>query len=215
MSTVINQEELETAIAAAELDDDETRMVTAMVVEGAGTIEEAVAAALAARMMTPPPAETTGPPVTSEEPTRTQIRDLVKENERHDDAVHDIMGGFVEGFVACDKCDGLGLEPPAPPVKTHEFFRACGTCNGYGSVLTGSLEDQYRGIGCPDCGGRGYLEMLVDNTPAVELVKQLRAQRATTQPVDLAAPPAAPLTAPPLDVGFGRPAWMGDPTVGQ
>jgi hypothetical protein len=215
MSTVIDQQELEGAIAAAELDDDEARSVTAMVVEGAGTIEEAVAAALAARTatVTPPAAKTVDP--AGDEPTPRQLKELEKENTRHVEAVIDLMGAFVDGFVPCSTCDTMGLEPPQPPAKTHDFFRACATCNGYGQVLTGSLEQQFASIACPDCGGRGYLEMLVDNTPAVELIKQLRAQRATAQVLDPAQPPPAPAPAPALDVGFGRPAWMGDPTVGQ
>lgn len=215
MSTVIDQQELEGAIAAAELDEDEARIVTAMVVEGAGTIEEAVAAALAARTATvTPPAETIAVQADGE-PSPRQLKELDRENGRHVEAVRDIMGAFVAGFVACEKCETLGLEPPGPKPKTHEFYVACGTCNGFGRVLTGSLDQGNADVACPDCGGRGYLELMLDNTPAAELVKQLRAQRAaTTLSVDVQQPAAPPAIAP-VQADFGRPAWMGDSTIGQ
>jgi DNA-directed RNA polymerase subunit RPC12/RpoP len=215
MTTVIDQEELDAAIAAAELDDEERAVVTRMVVEGLATIDEAVAAALVNRdantaALMPPSEEPA-----EGEPTPRQLRELDKENGRHVEAVKDIMGAFVAGFVPCEKCETLGLEPPGPKPKTHEFYVACGTCNGFGRVLTGSLDQGNADVACPDCGGRGYLELMLDNTPAAELVKQLRAQRATaTLPVDVQQPPA-PAATQPVQADFGRPAWMGDPALGQ
>lgn len=215
MTAVIDEKELDAAIAAAELDDEEKAVVTRMVVEGLATIDEAVAAALVDRTADDaPPA----PPIgesESGEPTPKQLKELDRENGRHVEAVQDIMGAFVAGFVPCEKCETLGLEPPGPKPKTHEFYVACGTCNGFGRVLTGSLDQGNADVACPDCGGRGYLELMLDNTPAAELVKQLRAQRAATPlPVDVHTPAAPPATAP-VQADFGRPAWMGDPTVGQ
>lgn len=215
MSTITDETALATAIAEAGLTDVEAELVNRILEDTDASAEEAIASALAMREAeAAPPATTTGE-AESAEPTVKQLKDLDKENTRHVETVHRIMGSFVAGFVACEKCDTLGLEPPGPKPRSHDFFQACATCNGYGQVLTGSLEAQFSSINCPDCGGRGYLEMLVDNTPAAELVKQLRAQRATAPQVDLAAPPVLPAAAPAHEVSFGRPAWMGDPTVGQ
>lgn len=215
MSTITNEDELAQAMGAAELTDAERELVVKTMEETEASGEEAIAAALMLRSAAVADALEAVAPPPQGEPTAKQLKELDKANERHVAAVRGIMGAFVDDFVPCAKCDSMGLEPAAPQPKAHDFFRACGTCNGYGRVLTGSLDEQNADVACPDCGGRGYLEMLLDNTPAVELVKQLRAQRATVQQGDLAPPVAAPQPAPALDVGFGRPAWMGDPTVGQ
>lgn len=214
MSTVTEIAELEAAIAEAELTDEEGELVKRLVGEEELAPDEAIAAAIATREQPPqPPPPPEGEPE-GDEPTPKQLRDLVKENERHVERVHAVMGGFVDGFEPCDKCDTLGLQPPGPKPRSHAFYKACETCNGFGQVLTGSLEAQYSAIACPDCGGRGFLEAMVDNTPAAELVKQLRAQRAAVPAsVELQPPIAAPAPAG-GEVTFGRPAWMGDPNLG-
>lgn len=214
MSTLTDTAELEAAIAEAELTDEEGELVKRLVVEEQLAPDEAIAAAIATRDEQPqPPAPPAGEPE-GEEPSSKQLRELVKENERHVAAVSKIMGGFVDGFEPCEKCDTLGLQPPGPKPRTHSFFKACETCAGFGQVLTGSLEAQYQAVACPDCGGRGYLEAMVDNTPAVEVVKQLREQRAAA-PRPLEPVALAPVVEPAGgEVTFGRPSWMGDPGLG-
>lgn len=212
--TVAEIAELEGMIGEAELTDEEGELVKRLVNEEQLAPDEAIAAAIATREENTPPAPKAETPAEGDEPTGKQLRDLTKENERHVAKVREIMGGFVDGFEPCEKCDTIGLQPPGPKPRSHAFYKACETCAGFGQVLTGSLEAQYAAIACPDCGGRGFLEAMVDNTPAVELVKQLRAQHA--------AAPAATELAPQLvqpaggggEVSFGRPSWMGDPAIG-
>lgn len=214
MSTLTDTAELEAAIAEAELTDTEAELVKRLVADEELAPDEAIAAAIATREAEPTPPPAANGETEGEEPSAKQLRELAKENERHVASVHRIMGGFVEGFEPCEKCDTLGLEPPGPKPRAHSFFKACDTCNGYGQVLTGSLEAQYSAVNCPDCAGRGYLEAMVDNTPAVEVVKQLRAQRAAApQPLEPVQPPVPP-TGGGADVTYGRPTWMGDPGLG-
>jgi DNA-directed RNA polymerase subunit RPC12/RpoP len=215
MSTVTEIAELEAAITEAELTDDEAELVKRLVGEEQLAPDEAIAAAIATREEQPPPPAPPGPEPEGDEPSAKQLRDLAKENDRHVEAVRKIMGGFVEGFVGCEKCDTIGLEPPGPKPRSHDFYQACATCNGFGQVLTGSLEAQYAAIACPDCGGRGFLEAMVDNTPAAELVKQLRAQRAAAPAAPELVQPIVPQAPAGGEVTFGRPTWMGDPQLGQ
>jgi hypothetical protein len=97
------------------------------------------------------------------------------------------------------------LLPGFTEQKTHEDFTRCMTCNGYGTVLTGSSKAGEETRPCPDgrCKGRGYWE------------------RAHAQP---APPPQVPqLTGPTAYETTGgangsaewgeAPAWMGDPRL--
>jgi hypothetical protein len=155
-----------------------------------------------------------GEPPATGEPSKAQLRELDVEQERHEQAVHEIMGAYVEGFVGCDQCNGVGLVPPIPQPRTHPYFRRCQTCNGYGEVLTGALEGVNRSRACPACLGRGYLEAIGEGGAP------LAGQPATaTMP---AIPPAAATTdggAAGADgeggeVTFGVPSWMGNPDIG-
>jgi hypothetical protein len=97
------------------------------------------------------------------------------------------------------------LLPGFTEQKTHADFTRCQTCNGYGSVLTGSSKAGEETRPCPDgrCKGRGYWE---------------RATAPPPQPM-----PVSPVTGPtaftgqPVENGsqeWGEaPAWMGDPRL--
>jgi DNA-directed RNA polymerase subunit RPC12/RpoP len=214
MNAVADIAQLEAAIGEAELTDEEAELVRRLVKDEELAPDEAVAAALATREAEPPLAVKPAGETEGDEPSPKQLRDLVKENERHVKQVGTIMGGFVEGFEPCEKCDTLGLQPPGPRPRAHSFYKACETCAGYGQVLTGSLEAQYASIACPDCGGRGFLEAMIDNTPAAELVKQLRAQRAAGVGAGELQPQPVQPAGGGAEVTYGRPTWMGDPQLG-
>jgi hypothetical protein len=82
--------------------------------------------------------------------------------------------------------------------KAHPNFTRCTTCNGFGKVLTGSLDPQHERATCPDerCKGRGFWQKSGTPQPA-------------TGPLAVAPPPAEPENgewAP-------APAWMGDPNL--
>lgn len=215
MTAITELAELEAAIGEADLDDDQAAELKALVQEGT-PLDEAVAQII--ERTAEEVEQATGEPDPSEgleQPTAKMLESVARERERHNKRMHQILGGFVEGFEPCEKCDGDGIVPPGPKARTHPFFAACVTCNGFGQVLTGSLEEQYAGVQCPDCAGRGYLEAMLDNTPAVELVEQLRASRRAAQQPVTPVPTPSLADADPGAVTMGRPAWMGDPTVGQ
>jgi hypothetical protein len=83
--------------------------------------------------------------------------------------------------------------------KTHENFTRCLTCNGYGTVLTGSMKAGAETRECPDqrCKGRGYWQKHVPE--------------AAPQPPTLVPLPSAQ---PNGSGEWGEaPAWMGDPNL--
>lgn len=215
MSATELSEELEAAIADHDLSEEHAIRVRELADQGVPILD---AIKQAGEEQAAPPVPVTGsddPAAGLDEPSPAMLKRLSKEVERHDATVRKIMGSFVEGLEPCSTCNGIGLEQPGPKPLEHAFFTACPTCAGFGRVLTGSLEEQYAGVACPDCGGRGYLEAMMDNTPAVEIVQQVREQRRLAQ-----APP------PPVaietngggnagELSMGRPAWMGDPNLGQ
>jgi hypothetical protein len=207
-------EELEAAIADHDLSEEHAIRVRELADQGVDVLDAIKRAGeeLSEGKNTAPPSD--DPAAGLEEPTPAMLKRLAKEIERHDASVRRIMGGFVEGYAPCSTCDGIGLEQPGPKPATHPFYGACPTCRGFGEVLTGSLEGQYRGVACPDCGSRGYLELMLDNTPAVEIVEQWRQQRVltATQPAPVVLEPQTEGLEPKLVMG--RPAWMGDPAIG-
>jgi hypothetical protein len=211
MSTATELAELDAAIAENELTADEAESLREGVAAGVN-IAAALEQVLADR--SPVPEAETPPPPPPTEPTDKQWRELGKENERHEAAVHRIMGEFVAGFETCDGCGGSGLTPPGPPApapKPHEWFKTCDTCNGFGQVLTGSLRAGNEARDCPTCLGRGYLEALDEQGAPLA-----GANGAQSPPVELSpVPNGAGAVAPAAGDRFGVPSWMGDPNLGR
>lgn len=213
MSTVTNDEELGQAMTAAELTLEERELVVQTLEDSDLTAEEAIGAVLATRNAEPEeqPAPVAEPLAT--EPSDKQLRELDRENTRHIAKVHTIMGHFSAELEECDKCGTMGLVEPGPAPKAHPFYVPCETCNAFGQVLSGSLVGEHAAVPCPDCAGRGYLEAMLDNTPAVEIITRLRDQARAAGPITLAEAPPAAEPAENGGVTFGRPAWMGDPAI--
>lgn len=163
------------------------------------------------------PVDEQTPPATGE-PSKAQLREFDAEQERHEQELRRIMGAYVEGFVACDHCSGIGLVPPSPQPRTHPWFVACRTCAGYGNVLTGSLDPGHESVACPECGGRGYLEAVNSaGTPLAEVAKAAGGlpPLAPSSAAELADAGANGHTGGELEpAGFARPTWMGDPSLG-
>lgn len=213
MSTMIENTQIAQAVAELELDADQAQSLTELVEGGMGLDEALAQLQLAADDDEPEqPAAKVAAPLASE-PSDKQLRDLDKENVRHIANVHKIMGHFSEGLAECDKCGTMGLVEPGPQPQTHPFFIPCPTCNAFGQVLTGSLVSEHTGINCPDCAGRGFLEAMLDNTPAVEIVERLREQARLSAPPQSAEIVSPVQPAEPGALVHGRPAWMGDPTI--
>jgi rubrerythrin len=123
---------------------------------------------------------------------------LEQEEKRHKRALEKALGPHATERP-CDRCEGLGYIPPwiedvgadEPEFRDHDQFQRCGACDGLGSVLTGSRRLGSELHDCPDCGARGFLEKIP--VPA----------------------PLGPAPAPGNGevASYGRPTWMGDPTV--
>lgn len=215
MSEIKQAAELEAAIAEAELTEEEADRIPALVAEGVPPTE-AIALILEERDAEPEP-DTPRPAAEPElsEPSAKQIKALDAEQSRHERRVHEIMGGFVEGFEACEACNGVGLVPPGPPPpepKGHEYFKACDTCNGFGQVRTGSLRAGHEARDCPTCKGRGYLEALSDAgaplAPADGTTSNPYPTTTAGNENGHAAETAGELT-------YGTPSWMGDPNLSR
>lgn len=215
MSTAVENPELEAAIAEAELTDEEAERVRELVAEG-GLIVSAIPFVLSERETPDEPDEPDEPPdELGSEPSREQLKKLDAEMVRHEKRVHEVMGAFVEGFVACEGCGGVGLVapgPPAPEPRTHEWFKTCETCAGFGQVLTGSLRNGQHMRDCPGCKGRGYLEAL-DGTGAPLADQSSAVATAPTMPAPVEQPAVTNGDGAP--VSFGTPPWMGDPAIGR
>ena len=90
---------------------------------------------------------------------------------------------------SCPVCLGhgrLAFQPPADP-RT----RTCALCYGHGQVLTGSHVPAHIVRNCPDCQGRGYVEVEVE-VPAVE----------TPQPAELEAAPEPETNGPVIETNL-------------
>lgn len=149
------------------------------------------------------------------EPSRRELQAFAREQERHEQVIRELMGADVAAFVPCSHCQGIGLTPPEPEPRTHEHFKACETCAGYGAVLTGSRRQGNELRDCPACGGRGYLEALNSQGQPLAGGQGMpvpNAGGAVVLPVPEVAPPANGAAS---EVTFGVPTWMGDPNVGR
>lgn len=117
-----------------------------------------------------------------------------KEARRHERAIAKVLGPeFVE--AVCPTCQGVGYAPQgadaAPQLQTHQDYRACETCAGFGDVLTGSHKQGHELASCPSCAGTGYLMR-------------------RPEPEQPANGNAAPGHAP---ADYGPQPWLGDPTI--
>lgn len=215
MSSIMERAELEGTIAEAGLSDEEAAVVWNAVQESGVPAAEAIALVLEARE-----GLTAGDDAgASGELGPEELAQLDKAKGSHLKRVRSIIGAeLADQLEECPVCDGMGLAPPAGEAvepKEHPYFRACETCNALGQVLTGSHVPGNALRSCPSCGGRGYQEALDDSgTPLAE------GGIVAGAPAPTVAPPApssdgAVTAGGGQELRFGRPAWMGDPSLGQ
>lgn len=210
--TAVN-DELEAAIADAELTDEEAAQARELHGQG-GDLAAIIPFIVSEREPIEPDddAPVEQPKAGASEPSKKQLDALEKELVRHEKRVHEVMGEFASGMVTCATCGGIGLaEPgePEPELQPHEWFIECEKCAGIGLVLTGSKRPGNSTVDCPGCRGRGYLEAIRDGQPLASgpsLAAPAPAELATGETPAIAAPAESPLT-------FGVPPWMGDPNL--
>lgn len=121
-----------------------------------------------------------------EEPSDAMIAELRAACDEHADHVRAIMGPFVEGFVTCESCNGIGIAYPAPATPKLEHAPGtteCTVCKGHGELETGSRRQGYTVIGCTNCNGHGYVG--AGNLPPADAARA--AAEASIQPAELPA----------------------------
>lgn len=95
-----------------------------------------------------------------EEPSDTMIAELQAACDEHHDRVQAIMGPFVEGWVPCDSCNGIGLDlprPAEPRLEPKQGTTECPTCKGYGELALPTKRDQFAREQCTNCNGKGWV----------------------------------------------------------
>lgn len=130
-----------------------------------------------------------------EEPSDAMIAELQAACNDHHDHVHAIMGPFVEGFVPCETCNGIGIAYPTPAgrkLKPAPGLAECSVCGGEGDLDTPSHRDGFDVIQCINCGGKGY----VGNLAGVPHEVQAQVE-SYPQPVDGQQVEQPPSTQPP------------------
>lgn len=215
MSRATELAEIDAAITEADLSDDEAKVAREGIEMGV-PVQEAIRLVIEAR--TEEVAELAANAGVVGELTPDQLEALDRQLEIHTRKVKGILGGAAEALEACPECGGMGLhEPgPEPPMpKPHEFFKACETCNALGQVLTGSLVAGNVSRPCPDCGGRGYLEQLDGAGNALAGGNGTAPVPAVVMPPPPGGDQAVVEVASDATPRFGRPAWMGDPNLGN
>jgi len=108
-----------------------------------------------------------------EEPSDAMIAELQAACDTHHDHVHAIMGPFVDGFVPCETCNGIGLAyptPTGPRLEPAPGLELCPICKGQGELATPSSRSGFTVIQCTRCNGQGYVGTLA--LPASGQVEQ-------------------------------------------
>lgn len=111
----------------------------------------------------PEPEPATDPAEGLEEPTDQMIAELQAACADHHDHVRVIMGGFVEGWLACETCNGIGIAyptPSGPKLEPAPGLALCSVCKGPGELETPSTRQGYDVIQCVNCSGKGYVGTL-------------------------------------------------------
>ena len=95
-----------------------------------------------------------------EEPSETMIAELQAACDEHHDRVHSIMGPFVEGWVPCASCNGMGLDlprPAEPQLEVKTGTAPCPTCKGYGELALPTKRSGFDREQCLNCNGKGWV----------------------------------------------------------
>ena len=124
-----------------------------------------------------------------EEPSDQMIAELQAACNDHHDHVRAIMGPFVDGFVPCETCNGIGIAYPTPAgrrLQPAPGLAECSVCKGEGDLDTPSHRDGFDVIQCINCGGKGY----VGNLAGVphEVQQQVETYPQTVDGVNAPAP---------------------------
>ncbi len=143
-----------------------------------------------------PQAQHEQPQALSEKDIEERNRKLDKEAMRHANRVQEIIGADMEALTPCELCLPVipGFRGPFIPddqraavmlllgmsgvgnYAEDRHSQACGDCNGWGVVATGSKVQGQEALTCMNCNGRGWMgdraEQVAAPLVAVLLVEQ-------------------------------------------
>lgn len=154
------------------------------------------------------PAEPGGEPVVEpprdpaeglDEPTEQMLEELRAANLDHHDHVRDIMGSFVDGFVPCETCNGIGIAyptPAKPKLEPAPGLALCTVCKGPGELETPSTRSGYDVVQCTNCGGKGYVGNLAGVPHELQRQVETFPQPVDGQPQTVPPEPQPPTTDP-------------------
>lgn len=117
-------------------------------------------------------------------PSDAQLRDMERENTRHEKALAKITGPDWQLFNPCPHCGGVGFSPLDPDelagLRSDETTTRCPTCDGWGQLKTESRVPAEMERNCSQCGGTGTI---------VKLAPVTLTPPATTEPPPIPPPP--------------------------
>jgi hypothetical protein len=129
-----------------------------------------------------------------EEPSDAMIAELQAACNDHHDHVHAIMGPFVDAFVPCETCNGIGLAYPTPATPRLEVkagTQECPICKGAGELGLPTKREGFDREQCENCNGKGWVGR--GNLPPTEAARAAVADYSGGEPAAaVAAQPAQP-----------------------
>lgn len=153
---------------------------------------------------TPPePAQAPDPapePEYPPEPTEEMFAAVRTLNGYHHEAVREVMGPFIEGFVECEGCGGSGLAYPEPPrrqLNKAPNEQECTVCGGWGELERPTKRQGFELEQCENCNGQGWVGP--KNMPPAEAARQAVASFPAANGQEGAAPPPPPSVPPTTD----------------
>ncbi len=104
----------------------------------------------------PDPAPDETPDDEPEASLQARLSAFDAENERHLDALAEILGDDAAGFAPCPGCDAIGLRAVAS-MPYADDREQCPKCLGHGSLLTHSVNPATIQVECASCSGQGFV----------------------------------------------------------
>lgn len=138
-------------------------------------------------------------PIDDGQSIEAALKAFEKENVRHADELHAIMGDDFDAMTACEHCSGVGFEARMP-LKRDPTLVACDYCDARGFLLTPSLVEGKEVRQCAVCMGEGFVAKPYEPAPVQQ--PYVDPNLAYQQPPNGSPQPLQPAPPPP-----GAPGW--------
>jgi hypothetical protein len=164
------------------------------------------------------------PPPDTEADVEAKIKKLATASRNYSRRIVEILGDDLDGWLTCELCEAHypGIRLPVPPdealaaklrsilgmpalenYRRDNQYNPCATCDGLGTILTGSKVAAHMTRTCGACKGTGYIDMRTGEAPTLN---------GTTTPNVHLPEPIPTEEAPDVDP-WGTP--LGDPDYGR